>query len=277
MLNPRIDIAFKKIFGSEDNKDLLISFINSVVSFDDQVVDIEVLNPFVAENYINDKFSILDIKAKDSQGKLFDIEVQICKESDYEKRSLYYWSKLYSEQQRKTIAIHVLNFTYFPHLENYRNKFIITEETSQKRFFNDFTIYTVELSKFERKNKSEDLTSLLPKIKTGLDRWAAFLTKAAILDRKKLPKELAGTPIEKALTVLTTFSLAGTDRDLYEDHLKWLRMEASAICQSKAEGKAEKAQEIAKKCLEQKMSISAISAITGLTEEESYSLLREKG
>ena len=45
VLNPRVDIVFKKLFGSEENKDILISFINAVVSKEDQVVDVRLLNP----------------------------------------------------------------------------------------------------------------------------------------------------------------------------------------------------------------------------------------
>ena len=102
-----------------ENKDLLISFINSVVSKEDQVVDIELLNPYNLKNFAGDKLSVLDIKAKDTKGNYYNIEVQIINEADYDKRALYYWAKLYSQQLtaglgykhlRKAIGIHVLNF-----------------------------------------------------------------------------------------------------------------------------------------------------------------------
>ena len=63
LLNPRIDVAFKKIFSSEENKDLLISFINSVVSKEDQVVDVTLLNPYNSKSFAKEKLSILDINA----------------------------------------------------------------------------------------------------------------------------------------------------------------------------------------------------------------------
>lgn len=53
-INPRVDIAFKKIFGIEENKDLLISLINSIVSEEDQVVDITLLNPYNPKNFAQD-------------------------------------------------------------------------------------------------------------------------------------------------------------------------------------------------------------------------------
>ena len=63
-INPRVDLAFKKIFGTEENKDLLISLINSTVGEEDQVIDVVLLNPYNQKNFKQDKLSILDIKAK---------------------------------------------------------------------------------------------------------------------------------------------------------------------------------------------------------------------
>lgn len=104
-INPRVDIAFKKIFGVEENKDLLISLINSIVGKEDQVEEVTLLNPYNPKNFKQDKLSILDIKAKGTTGKRFNIEIQISDEADYDKRALYYWVKLYTEQLRtpKTI------------------------------------------------------------------------------------------------------------------------------------------------------------------------------
>ena len=120
-INPRVDIAFKKIFGTEDNKDLLISLINSIVGEEDQVVDVILLNPYNQKNFKSDKLSILDIKAEGDHGKKFNIEIQITDEADYDKRALYYWAKLYAEQLKerddygtleKVIGIHILNLGY---------------------------------------------------------------------------------------------------------------------------------------------------------------------
>ena len=117
-ISPRIDVCFKKIFGVEENKDLLISLINSIVSEADQVSDVTLLNPYNIQNFKADKLSILDIKAKGADGKKFNIEIQITDEADYDKRALYYWGKLYTEQLKssddysklsKTIGIHILH------------------------------------------------------------------------------------------------------------------------------------------------------------------------
>ena len=63
-VNPRVDLAFKKIFGVEENKDLLISFINSIVSEKDQIVEVMLLNPYNPKNFLKDKLSVLELKPK---------------------------------------------------------------------------------------------------------------------------------------------------------------------------------------------------------------------
>ena len=111
-ISPRVDIAFKKIFGVEENKDLLISLINSIVSAEDQVVDVTLLNPYNPKNFLNDKLSILDIKAKSAEGKHFNIEIQITNDADYDKRALYYWAKLYTEQLKNGEDYSFLSMSY---------------------------------------------------------------------------------------------------------------------------------------------------------------------
>ena len=139
-VNPRVDLAFKKIFGTEENKDLLISLINSTVGEEDQVIDVVLLNPYNQKDFKQDKLSILDIKAKGICGKKFNIEIQITDEADYDKRALYYWAKLYTEQLKsgedyseleKVIGIHILNFTSILDSDKYHNSFHITEKENR--------------------------------------------------------------------------------------------------------------------------------------------------
>jgi predicted transposase/invertase (TIGR01784 family) len=120
-LNPKVDLPFKKLFASPENKDLLISFINSMLSEAEQISDIELKNPYNIANYRKGKMTILDIKAVDEKGAWYDIEMQLAEQSFYDKRAFYYWAKVYSDQiesgddfetLRKTIAINILDFNY---------------------------------------------------------------------------------------------------------------------------------------------------------------------
>lgn len=283
-INPRVDLAFKKIFGTEGNKDLLISLINSIVGEEDQVVDITLLNPYNQKNFKNDKLSILDIKAEGSDGKKFNIEIQITDEADYDKRALYYWAKLYGDQLKesedyskleKVIGIHILNFTSIPKSEKYHNAFSITEKETGLHYFKQLELHTIELKKFTDQlgKEFEDIGS---KIQTSLDLWSAFLTRNDLLSTAKLSQALDAAPIKKAIEVLNVMNFTKEEREAYEDHLKWLRIEANSLKKAEEKGRKEEKLEIARNMLNESLPIEKIAALTGLTEKEVKNLKGSK-
>ena len=283
-ISPRVDLAFKKIFGVEENKDLLISLINSIVGAEDQLSEVTLLNPYNPKNFKTDKLSILDIKATNQDGKRFNIEIQISDEADYDKRALYYWAKIYTEQLKvaedysklsKAIGIHILNFTSIPEVKKYHNVFHITEKETGLLYFKDLELHTIELKKFSD-SSDEELADIVAKVKNALDMWLAFLTRNDLLIAYNLPKELNDPNLKKAINVLSVMNFTPEEREAYEDHLKWLRIEANTIrnyeqrgeIRGKAEGRVERNIEIAKKMLSKNHSISDISDLTGLSPEE---------
>ena len=279
-ISPRVDLAFKKIFGVEENKDLLISLINSIVGAEDQVSEVTLLNPYNPKNFKTDKLSILDIKATNQDGKRFNIEIQISDEADYDKRALYYWAKIYTEQLKvaedysklsKAIGIHILNFTSIPEVKKYHNVFHITEKETGLLYFKDLELHTIELKKFSD-NSDEELADIVLKVKNALDMWLAFLTRNDLLIADNLPKELNDPNLKKAINVLSVMNFTPEEREAYEDHLKWLRIEANTIknYEQRCEiiGRVERNIEIAKKMLSKNHSISDISDLTGLSPEE---------
>jgi len=305
-INPRVDIAFKKIFGVEENKDLTISLINSIVSEEDQITELTLLNPYNPKNFRTDKLSILDIKAQGATGKKFNIEIQITDEADYDKRALYYWAKLYTEQLKsgeeysslsKAIGIHILNFTSLSGTK-YHNVFHITEKESNLVYFKDLELHTIELSKFA--TKDQNLQDLVKKITTSLDIWCSFLTKHNLLNPDNLPKELNNRDLKKALNVLNIMNFSEEERSAYDDHLKWMMIEANTLekryrdgieegraegekigeekgkIEGLKEGEKVKAIEIARKMLKKGLDIDDIIDITGLTKDEIESLKSQK-
>ncbi|WP_194848348.1 Rpn family recombination-promoting nuclease/putative transposase [Candidatus Neptunochlamydia vexilliferae] len=279
-INPRVDIAFKKIFGIEENKDLLISLINSIVGEGDQVVDVTLLNPYNQKNFKKDKLSILDIKAKGSNGKRFNIEIQIADEADYDKRALYYWARLYTEQLKssedystleKVIGIHILNFTSIPEVQNYHNIFQVTEKETGLLYFKDLELHTIELKKFTDA-VGKEFGGMVSKIQSSLDMWSAFLTRKDLLNVSKLPQILDKPELKKAIEVLNIMNFTPEEREAYEDHLKWLRIEANSLKKAEERG-AEKGRqkeklEIAQALLKQGLPVNQISLATGLSVEE---------
>jgi predicted transposase/invertase (TIGR01784 family) len=278
-ITPKVDLVFKKLFGVEENKDLLISLINSIVSQADQVEDIILLNPYNSQNFRSDKLSILDIKAKGIDGKRFNIEIQITDEADYDKRALYYWAKLYTEQLAsgddystlsKAIGIHILNFISITDDDRYHNCFHILEKETGEKYFTDLELHTIELKKFEGDTK--ELDELVRKIKSTLDIWLAFLTKHTLLNKDRLPPELNDQHLRKALSTLEVMNFSREEREAYDDHLKWLMIEANTLKkryeQGREEGEQKKAFEIARNLLESGVSRDLIIKTTGLSETQ---------
>ena len=287
-INPRVDLAFKKIFGTEGNKDLLISLINSIVGEEDQVVDITLLNPYNQKNFKNDKLSILDIKAEGSDGKKFNIEIQITDEADYDKRALYYWARLYAEQLKekedygtleKVIGIHILNFTSILDSEKYHNAFHITEKETGIHYFKELELHTIELKKFND-GLGKEFGDIGSKIQNALDLWSAFLLRRDLISTAKLPSSLDDAPVKKAINVLNVMNFSDEEREIYEGKLKWLRIEANTLKKyeekGREEGRKEEKLEIARKMLKRERPIEEIIEDTGLTKEEVKSLKESK-
>jgi predicted transposase/invertase (TIGR01784 family) len=282
-LNPKVDFAFKKLFGSEENKDILISFINSILSDEEQVKDIELRNPYNLANYKKDKMSILDIKAVDEKGIWYDIEMQLSDQVFYEKRAFYYWAKVYSDQLeggydydklRKTISINILDFNYLDE-KDFHNVYKVYNKDSKKELSSVFEMHFIELNKFKKDFKD---------VKTTLDRWVAFLNRAYELEKDRVPEELAiDEAVKKAVEKLDIMYLDKEERVLYEGELKRLRDYNAEIMTAEIrgiekgvkkgiqegikEGEKIKALEITKNLLDV-LDNETIALKTGLTIEE---------
>ena len=283
-LNPLVDFAFKKLFGVDENKDILIDLINAVVSEEDKIESIEIKNPYNERAFKQDKQSILDIKARGTNKRWYVIEMQIMDQTYFDARALYYWSRVYHAQLsnginydclEKTISINFLNFDCLKE-QGYHNVYKLMNTNSGAIYPNDhLEIHFVELIKYHET------------FSTMLDKWANFLVKAFEYDSKHLPKELQIPTIERALDALEHMYLTADERESYEARLKWLRDEEMALKKAKAvgiqegiaKGKAEGIEEglakgekrrtieIAKAMILQKMPLEAIISVTGLSED----------
>jgi predicted transposase/invertase (TIGR01784 family) len=178
----------------------------------------------------------------------------------------------------KAIGIHILNFTSIPAVEEYHNVFHFTEKTSRLAYFTDLELHTIELKKFSS-NSNEKLSDLIIKVRNSLDMWLAFLTRHDLLKVDSLPDNLNDANLKKAINVLDVMNFSKEEREAYEEHLKWLRVEANTVkkaeARGKAEGKIENAKEIAKAMIKKKMEVELISELTKLSIEEINSFCRK--
>ncbi len=280
-VNPKIDLVFKKIFGVEKNKDLLISLINSIVPADEQVADVLLKNPYNELNFLNDKLSVLDIKAVDHNGRLYDIEIQLAGYDFYGKRALFYWAELFASQLKsgkrydslcKTISISFLDFELFNDKRCFRR--ICLKDFDTNQFYSQLDcedLYFIEMKKFENK---------LENIKTALERWVAFLNNASLLpkDLQKNVPESEQKLLEKAAEVATQMGFSEIEQEYYFAHQKFIYDQEAifAVKMSKvlAEAELKKAEAVAKAELEAEL--KKIKAVKE-TEENLVKKLFAKG
>ena len=136
-------------------------------------------------------------------------------------------------------------------------------------------LHTIELNKFTD-DSSDELADIVAKTKNALDMWVAFLTRHDLLKADRLPKELDNDTLKKALHVLDVLNFSEEERELYEDHLKWLRIEANTLKKATEKAREEALTEgisigvekTAINMLKQKLDDKLISSVTGLTLEE---------
>lgn len=268
--NPKIDLVFKKIFGTEQNKGLLKALINSVLPENEQVESITIKNPYNEIEFLGDKLSVVDIKARDKNGIWYDVEIQINEQKYYGKRAIFYQSELYSKQiaegesydnLHKTIIINILDFNYFKDARYFRRCSYKDFETNQFYKELDFAdLYFIELRKFD---------NALDHIQTALDRWILFLNKATELDKNNLPSQLKQTEIIEAIDTIERMSFNEKERDYYDSKQKVMRDEM-AVLQTAIENAVDEKMFATAKLLKElgKITLTEIMKVTGLTKEQ---------
>ncbi|MGU8559820.1 Rpn family recombination-promoting nuclease/putative transposase [Clostridium perfringens] len=280
LLNPQIDFVFKKIFGTEKNKPILINFLNAVIKPITPIKDVEIKNNDIDKDFIEDKFSRLDVKATTSNKEHINIEIQVKNEYNMIQRTLYYWSKMYSEQIQnrdnynkleRTVCINILNFKYLKN-DKYHNAYRLKEITSNEELTDLQEIHFIELPKFNEIGNKEYVENV--EKMDALEKWLEFLVEPESNTVRQL--ELSNEEIKLAKSELYRLSMDSKEREQYNmrekaiyDRISALEnAEAKGKFEGKLEGKAEEKLEIAKKLLIADVDINIIISSTGLTEEE---------
>ena len=271
LFKPSVDFVFKRIFGIEENKDILLDFLNAVFESANEsgVTDIEILNPFLDKAAVYDKQSILDIKARTASGTLINIEIQLWNQRDIEKRTLFYWSRMYGGQLIeggryrdlcRTVTINILGFNYIDN-DRYHNTFHLREDHTELILTNDIEIHMIELQK---------LREIAVGQQRKLVRWMLFLLGPAPEKMEELAMEEPA--IKKALTTLEFLSQDREARELYEARQKAMNDWISSIEGAREEGRAE----IVRRMLIKGMSIEEVAELTELSVGEIERLQRDQ-
>ncbi|MGU8478763.1 Rpn family recombination-promoting nuclease/putative transposase [Clostridium perfringens] len=280
LLNPQIDFVFKKIFGTEKNKPILINFLNAVIKPTTPIKDVEIKNNDIDKDFIEDKFSRLDVKATTSNKEHINIEIQVKNEYNMIQRTLYYWSKMYSEQIQnrdnyskleRTVCINILNFKYLKN-DKYHNAYRLKEITSNEELTDLQEIHFIELPKFNEIGNKEYVENV--EKMDALEKWLEFLIEPESNTVRQL--ELSNEEIKLAKSELYRLSMDSKEREQYNMREKAIYDRISALenaeikgkIEGKVEGKIERELELVKESLKQGLEISLISKITGLSEEK---------
>ncbi len=261
LLSPKMDFIFKQIFGSEENKEVLVSFLNAVLkpTNDNIITEVSIKNTDVEKEYITDKFSRLDVLATTNRKETINIEIQLKNEQNMIKRSLYYWSKLYTKPLSKgedydllnrTVCINILDFNYLKKTSNFHSVFRLKEIFTNMELTDVEEIHFIELPKLSN-NKEKDL----------LTSWCEFLNNPESEEVRNSENNII--EIKTAKNKLIKISSNDEQRRLYELRKKRLLDERSALNRAKKQ----EAIKIAKNLLDV-LDDEIISLKTGLTIEE---------
>lgn len=263
LLDPRVDFVFKRIFGSENNKDVLLAFLNRIFTEagEPPLTEIILMNPYTDKDDPLDKQSIFDVYAKTSEGKLIDIEMQLFNKYDIEKRTLFYWSKRYASQLsegdkypelKKCVTINILNYAFLKN-KQYHNVFHLREDRTGISLIDDIEVHFLELPKLDERSVPSE---------GGLINWLLFLKGADTSHWEVLKMNEPG--LEKAMDTLQYLSQDSDARRLYEARQKYLHDEASMLESAELAG----IKRVAKNMLEMNLDIATIAKATGLSEQE---------
>ena len=157
-LNRLNDVFFKYLLGDMKRKTLTLSFINSILNRteDNLFTDLDFLDKELTPIAQEGKVSVLDIRARMNDGTQVNIEVQVCKDPDMAKRSLYYWSRMYSgglhqgdtyNKLMQAISINLMDFNAFPNYTTCHHSYHICHDETHDRLLDDLEMHFIELEK----------------------------------------------------------------------------------------------------------------------------------
>ena len=240
-INPYTDFGFKKLFGTEMNKDLLISFLNALFQGEkSEITDIQYLNGEHLGDGYGDRRAIFDVYCTSVDGSRFIVEMQKAEQEYFKDRSLYYSTAAIREQAPKgkwdyhldeVYTIGVLNFVFandeYP-ADSYRHEIKLKDVEDNHVFYDKLTFVYLEMPKF---NKRED------ELVTMLDKWMfAIRNLAGLLDR---PLALQDRVFTKLFEQAEIAKYNPAERRMYEESRKEYWDYTSTLQTAEKKGRAE--------------------------------------
>lgn len=280
-INPYTDFGFKKLFGTEMNKDLLISFLNALFSGHEVIRDVTYLNgEHFGDSYVNRK-AIFDVYCENEQGEKFIVEMQKAEQDYFKDRSIFYATFPIREQAprgdwdfrlKSVYTVGILNFV-FPDDEYgeecFHHEVKLMDTKDKHVFYDKLTFVYLEMPKF---NKRED------ELVTMFDKWLFVLRNLSrLLDRPAALQERIFTKLfeQAEIARFTPKELQDYEESIkvYRDLTNVVRTaerkgREAGLAEGRAEGRAEERMVNARSLKENGVPMDIIVKSLGLTPDE---------
>lgn len=273
-INPFTDMGFKRIFGQEFSKPLLLDFLNNLLYGERIIQDLRFLDKEQTALYEGDRTIIYDIYCTTNNGEHIIVEMQNRDQPNFKKRSIYYISEAISRQGKRgadwrydikaVYLIAFLNFELNDIGPNFRTDVALMDMETRKVFSTDLRMIFLQLPMFKKKPEECD---------NDFDRWIYVLKNMEALTR--LPWAVNKSVFERIAEIADISALSKEERIKYEKAIKQYRDTLCVMEGAERKGEQRTRAEISKKLFERGMAIEEIALITSLTEEEVRSALAE--
>ncbi|MFB1490590.1 MULTISPECIES: Rpn family recombination-promoting nuclease/putative transposase [unclassified Thiocapsa] len=235
-IDPKVDCVFKTLFGSDDHRDLLIHFLNALLADDlaAPITAVDILNPYNERETLDDKLTVVDVKARDAARRIFQIEIQLVVFANLAPRILDTWADLFSQQLQSggdyrelqpVYAIWILDATLFRDRPEYAHRYRLRDDRGRP-LVDHGTVRVFELSKFD-----------VEPVQNDAERWLKFLKDGARLDPTRLPVWMQPPIMRSAMSTLNAFSEKERDYHRYQSRQEALRVQR-AVAQELEERRA---------------------------------------
>ena len=271
--DPKNDVAFRKIFGNEAKKVILISFLNSVLNLEGnmKIIHLDFLTTFQLPRITGLKTSIIDVKVKDQMGNTYLVEMQLSEVIGFDKRVQYYVSKEYSSQIEKgddysvrtgfkpvptVVLVGILEFDYFKG-NNYLTRHLLLNVETLENELKDISFTFIELPKFKKE---------LSECKTLTDKWIYFIKNAKNLE--VIPPDVSDEGLKEAYTESDKHNWTKDELASYDYFLMREQDERGRVVLAEEKAKKSNTLEIGKELKRDGVSHEKIAKYTGLSIEE---------
>ena len=229
-INPFTDFGFKRLFGTEPNKDLLIDFLNQLLPAKNKIVDLRYTNSEGLPEIKDDRKAVFDIYCTNTRGEKFIVEMQKAGQKYFIDRSIFYSSFPIQEQAKIKVQecanenrswdyqldpiylVGVLNFTFSKSLKPIEKEVfhtVMLKDQNNKVFFTKYTLLYLEMPHF---------TKTLSELKTNFDKWLWILKYLPTL--KEIPAELADGIFKKLFDVAEIAGFSKEEKLQYDASVK---------------------------------------------------------